>query len=472
MTQLDLDTLQKKVTMMNKKVYVGVFALTMLMSGAIDGIRNLPSIAIFGQQLIFFFIAASILFLIPIGLISAELCAQFKEDSGVYIWSKNAFGSGYGTIVAWLQWINTMAWFPLSLTTLTGTAAYIINPELAKNPIYLVTASLTVFWVMTILNLRGIKQSTKMASFATTIGMVIPMILIIGLCLLWFFLGKPVALKITHEAILPNFHAKYTWMSLTAVITAFLGMELATVHVKKIHNAHKIFPKALFFAVLLTIVILGLGSLGVAMIVPHQKIVLVAGTIQAFNVIFTGLHIGWMEKILGVMLLFGSIGAIINWLISPSKSLAQAAQDSYLPKMLAKENKHGSSSNILIFQAAIVSLVSMVFFLMPSVSGSYWLLLDLSTELYVIMYLLMFIAALKIIISCDKILLIPGGKFTATCAILLGLIGCSTTIIVGFFPPSSINVGSNLHYITLFSIGLLSMIVPAIILILYKILKK
>ena len=71
--------------MTNKKVYISVFALTMLMSGAIDGIRNLPSIAIFGQQLIFFFVVASILFLIPVGLISAELCTQFKEDSGVYI---------------------------------------------------------------------------------------------------------------------------------------------------------------------------------------------------------------------------------------------------------------------------------------------------------------------------------------------------------------------------------------------------
>lgn len=451
--------------MMNKKAYIGVFALTMLMSGAIDGIRNLPSIAIFGQQLIFFFIAASILFLIPVGLISAELCAQFKKDSGIYIWSKKAYGSGFGAIAAWLQWVNTMAWFPLSLTTLTGTAAYLINPALVKNPVYLVTASLTVFWAMTILNLKGIKQSVKMASFATTIGMVIPMILIMGLCLLWLFLGKPTALKITHAAILPNLHIKHTWISLTAIIASFLGLELATVHVKKISNANKVFPKALFFSVLLTIVVLGFGSLGVAWIVPHQKIVLVAGTIQAFNVIFTGLHVGWLEKVLGIMLLFGSLGAIINWLISPSKSLFQAAQDGYLPKILAKENKHGASGNILIFQAIIVSLVSMVFFLMPSVSGSYWLLLDLSTELYVIMYLLMFIAGLKIIINSDKILLIPGGKLSAICASFLGIIGCIITIIVGFFPPGNINVGSNLHYVIIFTIGILLMTSPAIILI-------
>ncbi|MGD9153830.1 MAG: APC family permease [Gammaproteobacteria bacterium] len=453
---------------MNKKACIGVFALTMLMSGAIDGIRNLPSIAIFGQQLIFFFIAASILFLIPVGLISAELCAQSKEESGVYIWSKQAYGSAFGTITAWLQWVNTMVWFPLSLTTLTGTAAYLINPALAKNPVYLVVASLSAFWGMTILNLKGIKQSAKIASFATTIGMVIPMIIIIGLCLLWLFLGKPTALKITHEAISPNFHLQHTWVSLTAIIASFLGLELATVHVKKVSNAQKIFPKALLFSVLLTIVVLGFGSFGVALIVPHQKIILVAGTIQAFNVIFTGLHVAWLEKILGVMLLFGSLGAIINWLISPSKSLAQAAKDSYLPKVLSKENKHGASSNILIFQAVIVSLVSCAFFLMPSVSGSYWLLLDLSTELYVIMYLCMFIAGLKILMNSEKILLIPGGKLSAMAASFVGIIGCLITIVVGFFPPSNINVGGDLHYVTLFAGGVLIMTIPAAVLIVGK----
>lgn len=453
---------------MNKKACIGVFALTMLMSGAIDGIRNLPSIAIFGQQLIFFFIAASILFLIPVGLISAELCAQFKEDSGVYVWTKQAYGAAFGTITAWLQWVNTMVWFPLSLTTLTGTAAYLISPELAKNPVYLVAASLAAFWGMTILNLKGIKNSAKMASFSTTIGMVIPMILIIGLCLLWLFLGKPTALKVTHEAIIPNFHLQHTWISLTAIIASFLGLELATVHVKKISNAQEVFPKALLFSVLLTIVVLGLGSFGVALIVPHKKIILVAGTIHAFHIIFSGLHVVWLEKILGVMLLFGSLGAIINWLISPSKSLAQAAQDNYLPKVLAKENKHGASSNILIFQAIIVSLVSCAFFLMPSVSGSYWLLLDLSTELYVIMYLFMFIAGLKILINSNKILLIPGGKISAIVASCVGIIGCLVTIVVGFFPPSNINVGGDLHYVILFTGGVLFMTLPAIVLIVYK----
>jgi len=86
----------------------------------------------------------------------------------------------------------------------------------------------------------------------------------------------------------------------------------------------------------------------------------------------------------------------------------------------------------------------------------------------VLMYLLLFIAGLKIIISCDKILLIPGGKLSALLVLFLGFVGCITAIVVGFFPPNNINVGGDAHYIILFTTGLLLMIAPVIGLILCK----
>lgn len=148
---------------MNQKKSISLFALVMLMVGAVDGVSNLPSIAIFGQQLVFFFVLASVLFLLPTGLMSAELCAQYPEDSGVYVWSKKAFGGGFAALVVWLQWVNTMVWFPTCLTTLVGTAAYLFDPKLIHHPIFLVSVSLGAFWIMTFLNLKGVKHSTKIS---------------------------------------------------------------------------------------------------------------------------------------------------------------------------------------------------------------------------------------------------------------------------------------------------------------------
>lgn len=454
--------------MNNKKASVTVFSLVMLITGAVDGIGNLPSIAIFGPQLVFFFVVAVLLFLLPTGLISAELCAQFKEDGGVYHWGKRAFGSHFSLLVVWLQWINTMVWFPTCMTTLAGTMAYFINPALAHSPAYLVMTSLTVFWVMTWLNLKGISHSARIASLATMVGMVIPMALIISLSIFWVTSGKPVVLKLASSTLLPHFTQLSTWTSLTAIITAFLGMELATVHVKKIHNARKIFPKALICSIILIVFTLGVGSLGITMVIPHQDIVLVTGTIQAFKVLFNGLHLQWLEMVLAAMLVFGSLGTMVNWLISPANGLAQSAHDNYLPNWFTHENSHGVPARILILQSIVVSAVSSAFFLMPDVNSAYWLLLDLSTELYVIMYFLMFITAIKLLLNAKKIILIPGGKTGAFLMIFAGLIGCVNTLIIGFFPPSNIGTVSKFHFFTVFSGGLLLMTCPVALLYFYK----
>ena len=102
---------------------IGTFALTLLITGSIDSIRNLPATALFGSTLIFFFIFAALFFLIPSALISAELAANVSEG-GVYQWAKRAFGEKTGFLVIWLQWINVVVWLPTILSFIAATAAY------------------------------------------------------------------------------------------------------------------------------------------------------------------------------------------------------------------------------------------------------------------------------------------------------------------------------------------------------------
>ena len=80
----------------DKLTKISTFALVMLISGAIDSLRNLPTTALFGSTIIFFFIVAAIFFLLPISLISAELTVTFSKDSGIYGWVKRAFGAKLG----------------------------------------------------------------------------------------------------------------------------------------------------------------------------------------------------------------------------------------------------------------------------------------------------------------------------------------------------------------------------------------
>jgi len=444
---------------------ISTFALVMLITGAIDSIRNLPAMALFGSSLIFFFIFSAIVFLIPAALVSAELSSHSTEKSGVFHWIHLAFGKKIGFLAIWLQWINTIAWLPTVLSFVAGTATYFLRPDLAQNKYYLVSVVLLTFWFLTWLNLKGLHFSARFSSFCAVIGMIIPMILIVMLAGAWFILGNPSQIHFTKVDLLPSLSHTDNWISLTAIMTAFLGMELATVHVKEVRNPQKTFPKALFLSVLLILSTIILGSLAIAMVLPNNQINLVNGVIQAFTNFFEKYHISWIIPVITVMLLLGSLGQIISWVISPAKGLLHAAELGFLPSFFAKKNDKGMPSHILLTQASLVSIVCLAFLLMPSVNGSYWLLTALSTQLYMLMYVLMFLAAICLKYKLKKqpnSFTIPGGKAGMWGTCLLGLIGCAITIAVGFIPPSGINVGGWMHYEIMFSGGLVGMIFPVV----------
>lgn len=442
---------------------ISTAALVMLITGSIDNIRNLPATALFGTTLIFFFIFSALVFLIPAALISAELSSTWTQEGGIYHWTRLALGKKIGFLAIWLQWINTMVWYPTILSFIAATIAYLLDPALANNKYYLIAVILVTFWTLTIINQRGLSISTKITSFCTTVGMLIPMVLIIGIALIWILSGKPLQIQFTSHDIWPSLGHGQNWISLTAIMTAFLGMELATVHVNDIENPQGVFPKAMFYSVIIILFTMILGSLAIAMIIPPDTIGLVTGVMQVFDDFFTAYHLGFITPIVIIMLLIGSFGGIINWIISPAKGLMHAADQGFLPTWFASKNKHKVPHIILYTQAILVSLICLVFLLMPSVNGSYWLLTDLSTQLYMFMYVLMFIAAIVLRYKYpDKIrhFKILGGRFGIWLTGLLGLLGCAITITVGFFPPGGIDVGSPLHYLLVFSGGLIVMTLP------------
>jgi amino acid transporter len=452
-----------------KSAGLTTFALVMLITGAVDSVRNLPAISIVGSELIFFFIFSAIAFLIPTSLVSAELTARNTDKSGIFQWVREAFGEHWAFLAVWLQWISNLVWFPTMLSFIAGMTAYLFNPALAQNKFYLVSVILVTFWALTFINLKGLKVSAKMTTFCTLFGMAFPMLFIITLAVIWVCHGNPMQVRFTLSSIIPSFSHIDSWTSLTAIMTAFAGMELSAVHIKDIRDPQRTFPRALYISVWLILVTMILGSLAIAIVLPQNQISLVNGVMQSFTAFLEAYHMQWFTPIITVMLLIGSLGGIVSWVISPAKGLLQAAQIGYLPEFLQKENEHGVAVNLLIMQAVIVSGVCCGFLFMPSVSASYWLLTALSTQLYILMYVMMFIAGLYLrfnktpaIAESKRAFTIPGGKIGIWITSILGFIGCGITLVVGFFPPDGVNVGSLLRYEMTFCFGMCAMLLPVL----------
>ncbi len=446
----------------SKLQVLSVFSLVMLTVGSVDSIRNLPATALFGSSLIFFFTMAAIFFLIPSALVSAELSAAWPEQGGVYVWVKQAFGERFGFLAIWFQWIENVIWYPTILSFVAGTLGYLISPSLAHSKIFLIVVILCAFWGATIVNLFGMKQSARVGSFCAVSGLLLPMTLIIALGTAWFVSGHHLQISFQPHDLLPNLSNPQMWVALTGIMMSFCGMEIATVHAREVKNPKKAFPKALMISTVILLVTLIFGSLAIAIVLPHAQISLVAGIMQSFDLFFTGYHMHWVMPIIAVMLVIGGMGSVSNWIVAPTKGLLVAAQDGHLPKHLSKENKHNAPAALLYYQAIIVTLLVSVFFMMPSVNGSYWLLTALAAQLYMFMYLLMFLSGIYLRFKHPETIrpFKVRGMWLVAGA---GVFGSLLTVVIGFIPPSNINIGSTFHYEALLISGLILMTLPPFI---------
>lgn len=443
---------------------LSVFSLVMITVVSVDSVRNLPATALFGSSLVVFFLIAGFTFLIPSALVSAELSARMPDRQGVYDWVKEAFGPRYGLLAIWFQWIENVIWYPTILSFIAGTLAYAINPALANDRWYLVMIIMLVFWSVSLLNMRGIHASVKFSHFCAIAGLMMPMLVIIGLGVLWLVLGKPIQVSLQPQALMPNLTDPDLLVSMTAVILCCSGIEVATVHAKDVRNPQRDYPRALLIAVAFILVTLILGSLAIAMVVPRESISLVSGLMEAFNAFFAAFGLAWLTPIMAVFVLFGVLGGLNNWILAPSKGLAVGLNDLDIDSSFQRNNRYGAPSAMLLLQAVIVSLMSLLFLYMPSINSSYWLLTVLASQLYMFMYILMFAAGVALRYRkglSSAAFRVPGpGNFGMWLVASVGIMACLFTIFIGFHPPADMQIHNVVAYKLMVAVGLVVFSAP------------
>ncbi len=448
---------------------LGVMSLVLITIGSVDSIRNLPATALFGSNIVAFFILGALFFLIPSGMISAELASAAHEgEGGIYRWVREALGPRWGFVAIWYQWIENVVYYPALLSFVAGTVAYLFCPAWAESRIFLMLFILAAFWIITFLNLFGMKASGFFANLCSLFGLVLPMAMIIATGIIWVWKGQPMHVDLHPRALIPSFSHPDLWVTLTGVMLSMCGIEIATIHVRETKNPKTAFPRALAIATAFILITLVLGSLSIAIVMPQSQLSLIAGIMQAFNVFFSDYHVHWLMPMIGGALIIGGLGGLNNWLIAPTRGLHYAGRQGHFPQWLLKENYYGAPVSLLLIQAAIVTCTLVIFILLPSINASYWYLNVLAAQLYMFMYILMFIAGivLKIRSRKNNSLIngyqIPGGAWGTGVVGVMGIIGSVVTILIGFLPPSNINAGSIVHYAVMISLGLIFMSLPAV----------
>jgi len=450
-----------------KKV-ISIFTLVMINLAAIGSIRSWPTIAKTGFPSIFFFLLAALIFFLPTALVSAELATGWPKIGGIFVWVKEAFGHRMGFLAIWLLWIENVFWYPIILSFIAATVAYAFEPTLGNNKYYIYAASLIFYWLLTWINLKGMKISGWISSIGVILGSFIPMIVIISLGILWYFSGKPLQIDFSWNSFIPDITSPEQWVIFTGVLFSLAGMEMSAIHARDVQNPQRSFPKAMLYTILLVVFPAILGVLAIAGIIPQSQISLTTGNLQTFVAIVGSYNLHGLVPLMALLIFIGAVASLSTWIVGPSRGLLAAAQYGDLPPNLRAINKHGMPKNLLVIQAAIVSVLSFLFVLMPSINSAFWIITVLVAQVYLVMYVLMFAAAIKLRTSHPKVFRsyrIPGGKLGMWLVAGLGILSSIFTFIVGFFPPAQIHTGNTTFYVSFLMVGvILICLAPSLIL--------
>lgn len=446
---------------------LGVFMLAMINVSLIASLRGVPAIAVYGLGSIFFYALVAITFLVPTSLISAELATAWPETGGVYVWVKEAFGQEWGFFAVWIQWIQNVIWFPTALSFAAASLAYIFDPNLANNKLFMIVVILGVFWGSTFVNSYGMKASGALSSIGAIGGTILPGLLLMGFGVYWLASGHPPQISFAAKNIVPDMGNINNLAFAASIFLLFAGAEASAVHAREVKNPGSDFPKAIFLGALITVAVFTVVTLAIAIVIPEKQINIVQGIMQTVRYFFDALHIGWLVPIMGLLIGLGAIGQVAAWCLGPSKSLLATAIDGNIPPVFAKVNRNGIPVNLLITQGIIITILSMLFLFMPSVNSSFWLLSIFSTQIYLVMYIVMYAAGIYLRYKRPDVqrpYKIPGGNAGMWVVAGIGIVAALAAMIIGFFPPSQLKTGSTAFFVGFLIIGLVvTSLVPFII---------
>lgn len=391
----------------------------------------------------------------------------------MFAWVSAAFGPRSGFLAVWFDWIENVVWFPTVLSFIAATIAYIFDPSLANNKQYLVIIMLVVFWGMTLANFLGLKNILRFNNVAVVVGTLIPIAVLIVLGVYWLASGRPSAIPFHASKLLPSFSSIDNLVFFAGVLLGFAGVEMAGYSAKQLKNIRRDYPRGVAASTLLILVLSILGTLAISFVVPDGKLSLVAGLMQAFQDFFTRLGIGmWATKVMAVLVSLGTLALVSTWMLGPSEGVYAAEGSGELPPELHYVNKRHVPVAMLLAQGVLGTLFALLYLFVPGVSTGYWMLTALTIQLTVLMYIMMFVAAIRLRYSepgTSRPYRIPGGKYLGMWVIAgMGILGSVFGLVLGLFPPTGIAHWPTPVYVLVMLLGIVICSVPPFLADIFK----
>ena len=421
----------------------GFFALTASM---VLTVYEYPTFATSKLHLVFFLLLGGLLWFLPVALCAAEMATvEGWENGGIFSWVSQTLGERFGFAAIFFQWFQITVGFVTMIYFILGALSYVLNFQaLNTDPLIKFIGLLIIFWGLTFSQLGGTQRTAKLVKAGFVVGIVIPSIILFGLAAAYFIGGNPIEIPINKHAFVPDFSQVSTLVVFVSFILAYMGVEASASHINELENPKRNYPLAMILLVILAISLDAIGGFSVAAVIPQKDLSLSAGVIQTFQTLILHFnhHLGWLVKVIALMIAFGVMGEVSSWVVGPSRGMFAAAQRGLLPKFLRKTNTQEVPVPLVMIQGIIVTLWGAVLTFGGGGNNlSFLVAISLTVVIYLVGYLLFFIGYFVLIYkkqNLKRTYNVPGKRVGKTIIAGIGFLLSIFALFISFVPPASI----------------------------------
>ena len=332
-----------------KQQKLGLWMLTALVTGNMigSGIFLLPaSLAAYGSISLLSWIATAAGALL-IALVFAKLANVMPLIGGPYAYCREAFGDFVGFQMAYNYWIALWVGNAAIVVALTGYLSF-FWPILAKNAMLSCLVSISLVWLITFINLLGVRHA-GVFQLLTTILKLIPLLLI---AFVGIFYIHPHFFCVFNLSGKSNFSAFSGAATLT--LWSFIGLESASVPAGHVDNPTHNIPKATILGVVITTVVYILSSIAVMGVMPLTELAHSnAPYADAAHIMFGPIG----STIVAIGAVISCLGALNGWILLQGQIPLAAAQDKLFPSIFLKKSSNGTPVVGLIISSILISLL-------------------------------------------------------------------------------------------------------------------
>ena len=378
--------------MKSRRRVMGLVDVTLFTVSAMLVVDQLTASASIGTDTLGWWLLAIVFFLVPYGLITAELATTYPEQGGIYVWAKRAFGNRWAARTTYWYWVNVGLWMPSVFLLFAGLFCQLFihgwtDWPAGKWPQVAIALALT--WAVVGVGILRL----EIGKWVNNVGAILKVAIIFSLGAggIVFAIRHGSANSIHGGSFLPSFGVTKTY--LPVIIYMLMGFELVSSMAGEVKRPERDLPRALLTSGASIAFLYVFATVGILLALPLGKLELVQGLVETFREIFGRDGVGEVVVYaLGIGALYTYFTNMTTWTMGANRAAAEAAQDGELPAVLAREHPRHHTPVAAFLITGLISTVTLVgsALFISTQDNLFFAIFAASSVIFLLPYLLMF----------------------------------------------------------------------------------